>query len=285
MNLKIFLNIALGSVLFLLFTPFFGFYSSIKPSKIVSDITPKDFGLDYEEVSFTTSDNIPLIGWWIPNKTLEAKTIILLHGYPADKGNILPILSFLAEKYNLFLFDFRYLGQSGGSYSTAGAKETADLTAAIQYLKMRGIDEVGVWGLSMGGAVALMTASEMPEIKAVVSESTYASLDLMSRELYRIPLLKYPFAYLTGVYAKIFLGIDLKKVSPSESAEKLQIPILIVHSKNDEVIPFKNAILIQEALKNNSKAEFWFKENLIHGQFGEEYKKRIEDFFERNPWQ
>ena len=71
----------------------------------------------------------------------------------------------------------------------------------------------------------------------------------------------------------------MKKVSPAESAEKLQIPILIIHSKNDEVIPFKNAVLIQEALKNNPKAEFWFEENLIHGQLGDEYQKRIENFF------
>ena len=95
------------------------------------------------------------------------------------------------------LFDFRYLGQSEGRYSTAGVKETEDLRAAINFLKSRGVNEVGVWGFSMGGAVALATAVMVPEIKVIISESSYASLDLMALELYRIPLLEYPLAKLT----------------------------------------------------------------------------------------
>ncbi len=267
---------------FFLFTSLWGFYGSIKPPKFTSKITPKDLGLKYEDVSFVTSDSVTLAGWYIPSNTANAKTIILLHGYPADKGNILPTMSFLSKKYNLLLFDFRYHGQSGGKYTTAGAREVEDLLAAIRFLKARGIEEVGVWGFSMGGAVALMTAPNASEIKAIISESSYASLNLMALELYRIPLLKYPSAYLTGLWSKIFLGLNLKKVSPEESAKNLYIPTLIVHSKNDEVISFKNALLIQKSLTNNSRAEFWFQENLVHGQLGDEYQKRITDFFDKN---
>jgi uncharacterized protein len=271
-------------VTFLFLTSVWGFYTSIRPLKIVSTITPKELGLAYEQVTFTTEDGLNLAGWFIPSSTSgeKVKTIILLHGYPADKGDVLPALAFLHEKYNLFLFDFRYLGQSQGSYSTAGAKETADLTAAIQYLGMRGINEVGVWGFSMGGAVALMVAPQAPEIKAIISESSYASLNWMALELYRIPIIKYPLAYLTSFWAKIFLGIDLKKVSPAESAKMLTTPILVVHSKNDEVIPFKNALFIQESLKKNPRADFWFQDNLIHGQFDEIYQKKIGEFFLNN---
>ncbi len=279
-------KIFLAVVSFSLFTSLWGFYSSIKPPKITSKITPSDLGLKYEEVSFTTTDNIKIAGWLIPSFAeatdgKPASTIILLHGYPADKGDILPLMSFLHKKYNLLLFDFRYLGKSEGKYTTAGAKEVEDLLAAIRFLESRGIKEVGVWGFSMGGAVALMTASKAPEIKVIVSESSYASLNLMTTELYRIPILKYPLAYLTGIWTKIILGIDLKKVSPTAGVKDLNIPILLVHSKNDEVIPFLNALLIQEALKDNLRAEFWFQENLVHGQLGNEYQKRIEDFFEK----
>ncbi len=275
-------KIVFAIVFFFIFTSLWGFYISIRPPKITSQITPKDLGLNYEEVSFTTADGIKLAGWYLPAQIEKAKTIILLHGYPADKGNILPAFSFLNKTYNLLLFDFRYLGQSEGKYTTAGAKEVEDLLAAIRFLKTKDINQVGVWGFSMGGAVALMTAPRAPEIKAIVSESSYASLDLMALDLYRIPILNYPLASLTKLWAKIFLGIDLKNVSPANSAKNLNIPILIVHSKNDEVIPFKNALLIQEALKNNPRAEFWFEENLIHGQLGGEYQKRIGEFFDKN---
>src|SRR3970040_1993558 len=85
-------------------------------------------------------------------------------------------LGVLHEDFNLLLFDFRYLGKSDGSYSSAGAKEVEDLLAAIRFLKGRGIKKVGVWGFSMGGAVALMAIEKAPEIRAVISEPSIARL-------------------------------------------------------------------------------------------------------------
>jgi len=270
-------------ILFFLLTSLWGFYISVKPKKFVSNLTPNELGLEYEEVSFTTKDNITLKGWFIPNEGgVEAKTIILLHGYPADKGNILPARVFLQQKYNLFLFDFRYLGQSGGKYSTAGAKEVDDLLAAIDYLKSRGINEIGLCGFSLGGAVALMTAPKVPEVKAIVAESSYARLDLLTQQIYALPVLKYPLGFLTGFWSKIFFSIDIKDVSPAEAVKKLTIPILIIHSENDQVIPFSHALLLQEALKNNPKAEFRFQQELIHGEPERDQQKAILDFFEMN---
>ena len=270
-------------VFFFVFTSLWGLYISVKPPKMVSTITPKDLGLDYEDVSFTTEDNVTLRGWFIRNKQAQdPKTIIGLHGYPADKGNILPIIAFLSRKYHVLLFDFRYLGASGGGYSTIGAEEIRDLRSAIAFLKSRGVKEVGVWGFSMGAAVALMAASTLPEIKAVVSESSYAQLDLIAPVLFRFPVLKYPLAWLTGLWARLFLGVNLEKVSPKNSAKNLNIAVLIIHSKRDPLITFQHALLLQEALKNNAKAEFWFHDNLFHGQLGADYEKRISNFFAAN---
>ncbi len=266
---------------FFLVTSLWGFYISIRPPRIVSSLTPKNLQLDYENVWFKTSDGLTLSGWFVPSKTATKKTLILLHGYPADKGDILPALSFLHKDYNLFLFDFRYLGESEGKYSTAGAKEVNDLLAAIQILKTKGIEEVGVWGFSMGGAVALMSIKKAPEIKAVVSESSYASLAQMAPELFKIPLLRYPIAYLIGLWAKIFLGIDLRNISPVKAVQNTTIPILLIHSSTDAVIPFSHARLLQKALEDNPRAEFWFHTGLAHGQLDSEYQKRLGDFFQR----
>jgi pimeloyl-ACP methyl ester carboxylesterase len=260
-----------------------GFYLSIKPVKLKSQTTPSDFNLNYEDVSFKTKDDLTLVGWFIPHKeTNTAKTIILLHGYPADKGDILPVTRFLHEKYNLLLFDFRYLGRSEGKYTTAGARESEDLLSAIRFLKSRGINEVGVWGFSMGGSVAIMAAPEASEIKAIVSDSAYARMDWMSYELYRIPIISYPLGWLTGLWGRLFLGLDIKKVVPAESAEDIFIPILITHSEKDWVIPVEHAELLQKSLKKNPKAEFWFREEGFHGELGSEYQKRVLDFFEKN---
>jgi uncharacterized protein len=258
------------------------FYISIRPPKIVSSITPRELNMPYEQVSFTTADGLTLRGWFVPSGKKADKTLILLHGYPADKGNILPALAFLHADFNLLLFDFRYLGESEGNYSTAGAREVEDLLAAIRFLKSRGIIEVGVWGFSMGGAVGLMAIDKAPEIRAVVSESSYASLAEMALQLFRIPLLNYPIAYMIGVWANLFMGIDLRDVSPAEKIRNTTVPILITHSSTDAVIPFSQAKTLQHALVNNPRAEFWFNEELAHGQMGSDYQSRIRNFFQKN---
>jgi len=275
-------NFLIILIFFPLFTTLWGFYISIRPSKFISGLSPKDLGLEFEEIDFKTNDDLILKAWFIPSKIKKAKTIILLHGYPAEKGDVLPSLSFLNENYNLFLFDFRYLGESEGKYSTAGLKEIEDLKSAIRYLKSRGIEEVGVWGFSMGGAVAIMSAPKNPEIKVIISDSSYSNLGLIARQLYRLPYLDIMFAKLTGFWAKIFLGLDINRAYPENEISKLSIPILLIHSENDEVIPFEHALRLQEASQNNSLAEYWFKDDLIHGQHNDEYKKRIFSFFSEN---
>jgi dipeptidyl aminopeptidase/acylaminoacyl peptidase len=191
-------------------------------------------------------------------------------------------LAFLHEDFNLLLFDFRYLGESEGSYSSAGAKEVEDLLAAIRFLKTRGIKEVGVWGFSMGGAVALMALEKAPEIRAVISESSYASLAQMALQLFRIPLLNYPTAYLVGLWAKLFLGIDLRDVSPAERVRHTTVPILLIHSSDDAVIPFSHAQSLREALAKNPRAEFWFHDGFAHGQLSSDYQSRLRTFFHKH---
>ena len=258
-----------------------GFYSAIFPIKIISTHTPRDFGFLYEDVSFYTQDHLLLRGWFVPNKNKNAKTIILLHGYGADKGDLLPSRLFLAQNYNLLFFDFRYFGQSEGSYSTVGLNEIKDLKAAIHFLKKRGIHEVGVWGLSMGGAVALMTAKEMKEIKGMVVESSYARLDFMIYQYFSIPLLRYPLGLLMRLWGYLFLGYDVKSVSPMEAASRLEIPVLLIYSENDQLIPYAQAVLLRDSLAHNPHAEFLVYKNIPHGGLEKGYEIKIQDFFRK----
>ena len=70
----------------------------------------------------------------------------------------------------------------------------------------------------------------------------------MALQLFRIPGLNYPIAYLVGLWAKLFLGIDLTDVSPAERVRNTTVPILLIHSSADAVTPFSHAQLLREAL-------------------------------------
>jgi dipeptidyl aminopeptidase/acylaminoacyl peptidase len=272
-----------ASVFFLFFflLTLWGFYTITHPlMKIVTsaEMNPARFNAPYEKIEFSTQDGVLIRGWFIPNKNPAAKTIILLHGYPADKGNILPSRIFLHQKFNLLFLDFRYLGESGGSYSTLGKNEVLDVLAAIDYLKKRGINEVGIWGFSLGGAVALMTAEKSSAVKAIVTEAAYSSLDKMAYQYFNIPLLRYPFGLLLKWWSWIFLHVDPADVSPLSAAKNLSIPILFFHSKADSVVSFDHAEDYQKALENKPNVKFIFWDHLSHGE-SENQNKTVEDFF------
>jgi fermentation-respiration switch protein FrsA (DUF1100 family) len=104
----------------------------------------------------------------------------------------------------------------------------------------------------------------------------------MALQFFKVRLINYPIAYLIGLWAKLFLGIDLRDASPAQRIRNSTIPILITHSSADAVIPFSQAKSLQQALVNNPRAEFWFSEEFAHGQLNADYQARVKNFFQRN---
>ena len=256
------------------------------PSRIESGLTPPNFNLLFEEIALTTKDNISIAGWFISSfvKTSEDKpapAIILLHGYPAEKGDMLFIANALLPHFNIFLIDFRYFGKSGGSFTTLGTKERFDLEAAIDFLESRGFKRVGVLGFSFGGATAILEAAKDPRIAAVVSYASFADLTLLGKDAYsRLPIIREALIPLMKFWAKALWGVDTG-YSPKLAAQKLATPILVVHTTKDEQIPLHHAELLREALKNNQRAEFYFPENGLHGELPADFDERVKYFFKK----
>jgi len=280
-------------IYFLLFIGFtilfslYGFWVATHPSKFITNLTPKDLGWKFEEVQLTTEDGVKLAGWLVPSETKTDRIIILLHGYPTDKANLLYRSEFLHQDFNLFFLDFRYFGNSSGSITTIGFREQKDLQSTTDYLQNRGFNKIGAMGFSLGGAVAMLTASHDSRIKSIVSDSTFANIDLMGNEFYKgLWILKYPLTQLTKLWAQIFLGINAAQIAPEKAATNLKIPILLIHSKKDQMISFENALRIQKALQKNPKAEPFFLEEGVHGSLPShlqvEYEKRVTEFFKQN---
>lgn len=269
----------LYAILFTLLLSLVGFYLGMRPFRVVSTVTPENYSVKYESVQFRTSDNILLKGWFIPSKNPQAKTIILLHGYPADKGNILPTRLFLHQHYNLLFVDFRYLGESGGHYSTVGSDEVRDVRAAVDYLHTRGIHEAAVWGLSMGGAVALMAVKDAPEIKAVVAEKPYARLEWLANKRYPIPGLNWIIGQLFRMWGYIFLQVDISNINPMEDAAHINIPLLLLYSNDDELITHQHAAAMKEAVKDNLRVTIMIENGKGHNDPMDNYEEVVGGFF------
>lgn len=269
-------------IAFVILFSFLTFLISIKPGKWPIEFTPESFKLKYESVSFESSDGLKLKGWFLPSDKSN-NTIIVMHGYPTNKADVLPFSMFLLKKFNVFLFDFRSFGESQGSYTTAGYKEVNDLDAAVKYLESRkDVKNIGALGFSLGGSVAIMNKNN--NIKAVVADSAYSNLNNMIKVMYKnFYFLKHPFVYLTRIYSKIFFGIDPKDISPENTIKTIDKPILIIHGKKDSQIPVNEAHILHNANKNT---KLWIVENADHGETyalnKEEYEKRVLEFFDNN---
>ena len=280
-NLKNMLSILILFIIVVGGVSAYAFYISVCPRRFVSSINPANFGLKCEEINFRTRDGLILKGWFIP-KEGKKTTIIVCHGYPFDKGNILPSSLFLRREYNLFLFDFRAMGESEGRYTTAGYHEKKDLLAAIDYLKSRGIERIGALGFSLGGAVILMAHN--PDIKAIVSDSSYATLDLMLHSLFRhYHFLRYPFIFTVKLLSRTVLGFATSSVAPVDTISKVRVPILLIHGARDSQIPVESAYLLHGAAPGS---ELWIVPGAEHGEAQAlvtvEYERRVLEFFRKH---
>lgn len=269
------------ALLYVFFSLIF-FWLYAHPKRYIGAYQPRDFGFKPESVKLKTADGIELDAWFLPHKT-SRKAVIVCHGYPMDKGDVLGLTVFLAREFNLLYFDFRATGRSGGFFSTGGARETRDIDAAVKFLEGRGFGNgAGAFGFSMGGAAVLLSTN--PAIKARVLDAPYADLAgeldyiFHSWGVWRGPLIA-----LMKAWSFIFMGVDINSVNPAGSAAALTTPILLVHGDSDTQVPPANSERIKAA---NPAAELWVVKGANHGEnwyrAGNEYERRIKAFFNKN---
>jgi pimeloyl-ACP methyl ester carboxylesterase len=212
------------------------------------DFHPDLYKLVYEPINFKTKDDVTLKGWFIASKNKTDKTIILLHGWGSNKSNVLSNVHFLNEAgYNLFCFDFRCCGESGGKISSIGYLETKDFDAAMDFLrtyKAESSKKIGIYSISMGASVAIYQAPRYPQIKCLVAEAAFGSYGkAVARWAWvkrKIPY--YPCIPLTLLFVRMKLKSDPEKFSPIYHIDKVSPkPIFFIHGSCDNLVVAKNA--------------------------------------------
>jgi fermentation-respiration switch protein FrsA (DUF1100 family) len=186
--------------------------------------TPKEVGLQYENVFIKTKDGLKIKAWFIPANPVAHHTIFFSHG---NGGNIshriskIVILNKLG--LNVFIYDYRGYGKSEGKPTEAGIY--LDGNAVYDYLtKKKGIpeDSIIAYGESLGAAVAVGLASKA-KLEALILEGAFSSAKDMAGELF-------PFIPSFLFHSKLDSLTKIKNVI---------IPKLFIHSSNDEIVPIQ----------------------------------------------
>ncbi len=149
------------------------------PARIrISFATPTDHDLTYEDVTLVSADGVRLAGWYIPSRNQAA--VILLHGYGGNRLAVMSHAVALAKAgFGVLLFDLRAHGHSGGSGTFARSRNLVnDALAAVSYLQQRPdvhSERIGVFGVSIGGTMALQAAAGIAAISAVIADGAGAA--------------------------------------------------------------------------------------------------------------
>eukprot|EP01017_Pseudomicrothorax_dubius_P046846 TRINITY_DN8312_c0_g1_i4.p1 TRINITY_DN8312_c0_g1~~TRINITY_DN8312_c0_g1_i4.p1 ORF type:complete len:460 (+),score=52.22 TRINITY_DN8312_c0_g1_i4:176-1555(+) len=218
-----------------------------------------------------------------PQMPIACRTIVIfLHGNAGCRLDGFPLLKYLIPcNIALASFDFSGSGLSDGEYVTYGCNERDDVEVVINYVMQTypSLQNVILWGRSMGAATALMFAArDSSKIVALVADSPFSSMTDASTEFFKDHVTNsLPNFLVQGILNRIRnqvidkTGVDVFERSPKEDAKNIQIPVLLCCANNDELTKLPQVREIFEILKDNNKLNRWFSfEGSHHSERGEE---------------
>lgn len=295
-RLRNFLLILLGMVVVLAAAlPFVGPKVILHPPRVkgVTELGARRFSesITCRIIQLRPQAGITLVGFVMaPPEALggSCPTVILLHGISSSKDGYFGIAEELCKKgFRVVGFDSRGHGASEGGCCTYGWHEKRDVSAIIDEIRKTDPEgRIGVYGNSMGGAIALQAMAADKRITCGVIESTFADfneaacLRVESFTKLRLDRIVRPLVAMSAGEG----NWKPDEVRPDVAARSIRQPVLLVHGTSDEVFPISEGERIFANLASPDKE--WFPIDGGHHAYlgrtyGPGYEKRITSFFTR----
>jgi uncharacterized protein len=242
--------------------------------------------LNPERIQVRSADNVLLDGRFFPGA--HPSLVILLSGYGDTQDQMLSIAEFLHHAgFSVLTYNSRARLPSGGEYVTLGALEQNDVVSVVSYAVGRkdvDANRIGILGISMGGASAILAAAKDQRIRAVVDDSGFSDATRVIAAGFEhfIHLPAFPFAPITVAIADARAGIDVTRVRPVDViAEISPRPLLIIHEQGDLVVPPENSLRNFAAAQQPK--QLWLVPGSGHAEaqtiVQSEYQSRVTSFF------
>ena len=193
----------------------------------------------YDTVSLQTENGLTIDAWYSKTDSVAKGTILLFHGITSNKGQLLTEANeFRYLGYNVMLVDFRAHGNSDGSTTTIGIRETEEVKLAYDFVKGKGETKIFLWGISMGAVVIAKALSEYSIYPAaVILELPFSSLQSLLKARARVlGFPQQPFAFLVTGWMGIERGFNGYRYSTDRYAKKISCPALVQYGAKDSYV-------------------------------------------------
>ena len=255
--------------------------------KVMEHANPS--ALDVRPVSFPSDSGATIRAWFLAGSP-GSGAVLLLHGVGADRRSMVARARFLHTLgYSVLLPDFQAHGESEGARITFGALERLDVDAAIGFLRecCRG-ERVGMIGVSLGGAAALLASGRLPA-DAYVLESVFPTIRQALEARLRVWL--GPLGVLSRLIASPVMaavgadiGVAEHALCPIDVIGRVGSPVFVIAGTRDSYTPLHESRALFEQAREPKT--FWAVEGARHEDLhvfaGALYEQRVGDFLARH---
>lgn len=229
-----------------------GSYVALAGNRAPLPTPAAQIGSRYDNVTFESRvDRIPLSGWLFHSPARTGRSIILVHGWGGNREDVDfdPLARrFLAEGFDVLMFDLRGSGRSGGSHETLATDEPRDLLGAYDFMRARGYQpsRMAVLGNSMGAATVIEAAPQLSPVAALICDSSFTTVRAAVESAFtHYTTLPGAFALPMLVSARLW-GVD--DVSPIDVVRRLpHRAFLFIQSRGDNLLPPTSAAQLRAA--------------------------------------
>ena len=220
---------------------------------------------NHQEIFIKVNDEIKLKSWIINKDLKNFKTLVFFHGNAGDLSNRIYKLNEL-DKLNINILLISWRGFSGNEGYPTEKNLYEDAEAAIKWLNKKKVSnsQIILYGESLGTGVAVEIASKN-NFNSIILESPFTSIE-NSAKIY------YPY-----------LPVKLLLKDRYDSISKIKMvnsPILIMHGKKDDIVPFSMGIeLLDKA--NNPKHSYFTSDDGHMMEFNPRLVNAIKNFIKK----
>jgi uncharacterized protein len=240
------------------------------------ETTPGALGIDYEEVFIPVGANPEgqISAWWLPASDSAGLTFLYLHGNAGNMSNNLDrVLLLRSLGASVLTIDYRGYGFSSGPFPTE-QQLYEDALTAVQFLQQEkgvSLQHLVLYGHSLGGAIGIEVANQVPQLAGLVVEGSFTSMGDMAA-----------LSHYNGWFP--VRRLLTQRFDSLAKVGELTMPVLYLHGLADASVPSTMSHQLYQATPDPK--DLWLVPNADHNDLidwaGAEFAQRLQQFLDHH---